>query len=197
MFEHGTGPLYAFLAGLNRPMHDCGLDTPFGWLWRNGAIGPDWILAHLNELETSDFNLLSALSPGQLPHVVHCPGSHAYFGHRPFPMIRLAGTGVNICIGTDSLASTDTLSLLTELRRVHEKHPELTPDDLLHMVTLAPARALRETGRLGCIRGGAHADLISIPYSGPLETAPEAVVAFSAPVPWVMVGGKIIRFPPE
>ena len=58
MFAGACGALHDFLAGLGRPMHDCGLDTPFGWLWRNSAIGPDWILAHLNDLHPSDFSLL-------------------------------------------------------------------------------------------------------------------------------------------
>ena len=191
MFQHASGALYDFLSGLERPMHDCGLDTPFGWLWRNGAIGPQWILAHLNELEASDFTLLGALTPEQLPHVVHCPGSHHYFGHRPFPFTKLAGMGVNVCIGTDSLASTDTLSLLAEVRRLRVTHPNLSAEDLLHTITLAPARALQQEGQLGCIRTNAIADLIAIHYSGPSEDAAEAVVAHSSAIPWMMVGGNV------
>ncbi|MEI6715332.1 MAG: amidohydrolase family protein [Verrucomicrobiota bacterium] len=191
MFQRGSGALYDFLAELERPMHDCGLDTPFGWLWRNGAIGPDWILAHLNELEASDFTLLGALTPEQLPHIVHCPGSHAYFGHRPFPYTKLAGMGVNICVGTDSLASTESLSLLGEIRRLGVNHTNLAPEDLLHTITLNPARALRKEGQLGCIRPGALADLIALPYEGSIENATQGVVDYRFDVAWMMVDGKI------
>lgn len=194
MFQRGSGALYDFLEELERPMHDCGLDTPFGWLWRNGAIGPDWILAHLNELEASDFTLLGALTPEQLPHIVHCPGSHAYFGHRPFPFTKLAGMGVNICVGTDSLASTESLSLLGEIRRLRMHHPNLAPEDLLHTITLNPARALRKEGQLGCIRPGALADLIAVPYEGSIENATQAVVDFRFNVPWMMLDGKVSDF---
>jgi cytosine/adenosine deaminase-related metal-dependent hydrolase len=190
MFQHARGPLYEFLKGLDRPMHDCGHDTPFGWLWRNSAIGPDWILAHLNELEASDFSLLETIGKERFPHVVHCPGSHRYFGHRPFPFSKLAGLGMNICIGTDSLASTHTLSLLEELRLLADKEPGLTPEDLLYTVTRAPARALGMEERLGCIRPGALADMIAIPFSGTREQAAEAVIAHRGWVSWMMVHGK-------
>ena len=197
MFQHTSGALYDFLVGLNRPMHDCGFDTPFGWLWRNGAIGPHWILAHLNELEASDFTLLGALPKEQLPHVVHCPGSHEYFGHKPFPFTKLAGMGVNICIGTDSLASTDTLSLLSEIRRLQATYPNLSAEDLLHTITLAPARALQQEGRLGCIAAGATADLIALPYTGRTDLSAQAVVSHSTSIPWMMVGGNIAVLTPS
>jgi cytosine/adenosine deaminase-related metal-dependent hydrolase len=193
MFRQANGPLYDFLQGLERPMHDCGHDTPFGWLWRNSAIGPDWILAHLNELEGSDFSLLETIGREKFPHVVHCPGSHRYFGHRPFPFAKLAGLGMNICIGTDSLASTQSLSLLEELRLLADKEPGLTPEDLLYTVTGAPARALRMAGELGCIRPGALADLIAIPFSGPPRKAAEAVIAHRAWISWMMVHGKPVE----
>jgi aminodeoxyfutalosine deaminase len=195
MFAHARGPLYDFLSGLGRPMHDCGHDTAFGWLWRNGAIRGQWLLAHLNVLAESDFALLSALSPAQLPSVVHCPGSHRYFGHPVFPFARLAALGVNLCVGTDSLASTDSLSLLGEVRRVQESHPDLPPEALLHMLTLAPARALGQEGRLGCISPGALADLIALPFCGPPEAAAAACIAHSGRVPWMLLDGKVVGSP--
>jgi cytosine/adenosine deaminase-related metal-dependent hydrolase len=196
MFATGAGALHDFLAGLGRPMYDCGFDTPFGWLWRNAAIGPDWILAHLNDLRPSDFSLLETIERERFPHVVHCPGSHAYFRHPPFAWTKLSGLGVNISVGTDSLASTDSLSLLSELRRLHAVEPGLSAEDLLATVTLAPARALRQEGRLGCIAPGALADLIAIPWEDALEKsaskAAAACVEFRRWIPWIMVDGKIL-----
>jgi cytosine/adenosine deaminase-related metal-dependent hydrolase len=192
MFLNAGGSLYEFLAALDRPMQDCGHDTPFGWLWRNGAIRGGWLLAHLNELSESDFALLNSLTAEQLPSVVHCPGSHRYFGHAPFPFERLAALGVNICVGTDSLASTDSLSLLGELRRLQESQPWLTAEALLRTVTLAPARALGEEGRLGCIRPDALADLIALPFRGAPEEAAGACVAHSGRVPWMLLNGNVV-----
>jgi cytosine/adenosine deaminase-related metal-dependent hydrolase len=191
MFRHARGDLFEFLNEIDRPMHDCGHDTPFGWLWRNGAIGGDWILAHMNELESSDFSLLETLSTDALPHVVHCPGSHAYFGHRPFAFSRLKRIGVNLCIGTDSLASTNTLSLLEELRRLSATEPSLGADELLETVTLAPAKALRKHDKLGCIKPDALADMIAVPGTGSLSEAAAEVVNHRGPVSWMMVNGRV------
>lgn len=195
MFTQARGPLYDFLNGLGRPMHDCGHDTPFGWLWRNGAICARWLLAHLNDLAESDFALLATLAPEQLPSVVHCPGSHRYFRHPPFPLERLAALGVNVCVGTDSLASTDSLSLLGELRRVRETHTGLDPEWLLRTVTLAPARALGQEGLLGCLAPGAYADLIAIPFAGAPAEAAAACIDHAGRVPWMMLDGKTIVSP--
>lgn len=190
MFGQAQGDLFEFLSELERPMHDCGHDTPFGWLWRNGAINGDWILAHMNELESSDFALLESLPSNAKPHVVHCPGSHAYFGHKPFAFLRLKRIGVNVCIGTDSLASTNTLSLLEELRRFSNIEASLPAEELLEMVTLAPARALQKQDKLGCIQPGALADMIAVPGSGSPGEAAAEVINHRGPVTWMMVNGR-------
>ena len=60
MFRDGSGPLYEFLKSIGRSMDDCGNATPLGLFI--GALGeralPRWIVAHLNELTESDFDLL-------------------------------------------------------------------------------------------------------------------------------------------
>lgn len=191
MFQQREGPLYDFLKRIGRPMNDCGATSPFSLLWRSGAINQRWLLVHMNELQEKDFGLLSTLPPGGMPHVVHCPGSHAYFGHSPFQYKRLHDLRVNLCVGTDSLASTDTLSLLQELRRLRQREPWLTPVELLETITVNPARALRRHGRLGRIGPGALADMIALPVSGGLDTIYEEILNFRDPIPWMMIDGKV------
>jgi cytosine/adenosine deaminase-related metal-dependent hydrolase len=193
MFYNRTGPLYDFMSSLGRSMEDCGEQTPFARLWQSGAIHQDWLLVHMNELEESDFQLLASLPPDRKPHVVHCPGSHAYFRHRMFPFRRLKELGVNLSLGTDSLASTHSLSLFDEMRRLRANEPELTGHEVLSTVTLNPARALQRSGRLGEIAPGALADLIALPVTladGP-DSVYDAIVNYRKPVPWLMVDGKI------
>ena len=192
MFLHARGPLYDFLEGLGRPMHDCGRDTPFGSLWRSGAINSNWLLVHMNELSESDFALLGSLEPEQLPNIVHCPGSHAYFNHSRFQYRRLMSMGLNISVGTDSLASTESLSLLNELRVLAAQEPWLTPEELLRTVTTNPARALRRDKRLGRISPGALADFIALPSTGKLATIHEEILHYREPIPWMMIDGQIV-----
>lgn len=191
MFAAADGPLYEFMASIRRPMHDCGARTPFTHLWSSGAINGEWLLVHMNELNEDDFSLLAALPPGMAPHVVHCPGSHRYFGHSPFPFRRLHDLGVNLSVATDSLASTDSLSLFVEMRRLWAAEPWLSAAGILRTTTINPARALRQERRLGKIAPGALADLIAVPTSGSVATAHEEIVSFERPTPWSMIDGEI------
>ena len=192
MFRDKTGPLYEFLDGLQRPMADCGGHSPFTYLWRSGAIDATWILVHMNELNDEDFGILGSMPRGAGPHVVHCPGSHRYFQHTPFQYRRLRDLGVNLCVATDSLASTSSLSLFNELRELQRTNPWLTPEQLLRTVTVNPARALQREHDLGKIAPGALADLIAIPVSGSVADLHEEIVSHAQPVPWMMIDGNVV-----
>jgi cytosine/adenosine deaminase-related metal-dependent hydrolase len=179
------------MSSLDRPMNDCGGSSPFRLLWNSGAINPQWILVHLNELDEEDFQLLAELPRGGGPHVVHCPGSHRYFAHAPFSLQRLRSLGVNVCVGTDSLASTNSLSLLSELRTLRAVDETLSAEELLRMITVNPARALRRKGKLGQIVPGALADLIALPLSRSVPALYDAIVDYDRPIPWMMIDGTI------
>jgi cytosine/adenosine deaminase-related metal-dependent hydrolase len=189
MFRDRSGPLYEFMKVIGRDMDDCGSNTPLELFL--GAIGdralPLWIVAHLNELAESDFKLLKELT-GKF-HVVHSPRSHDYFGHSRFRFEELRALGFNICLGTDSLASNESLSLFAEMRAFQRSEPGISPDKILEMATVNPALALRQRDTLGRIRPGFEADLISIPINGSPNLF-EEIVAFDGPVDWMMVNGQ-------
>jgi len=204
MFRHASGPLHEFVKSIGRPMDDCGSKTPLERFLdligsgaspnRPGAIEvnrsyPSWIVAHLNELTESDFDLLKR-SNSEF-QVVHCPRSHNYFGHRAFAFKRLRSLGFNVCLGTDSLASNETLSLFEEMRAFQKNFPCVSPEEILQMATVNPARALRCENALGQIRRGFRADLIAVPCSTSTDTF-EQILALDAPVNWSMVNGKVI-----
>ncbi|PYL72247.1 MAG: hypothetical protein DMF22_04770 [Verrucomicrobia bacterium] len=193
MFHDASGPLYEFLKSIGRDMSDCGHETPFAWFAKiagapaGRTLITEWIVAHLNELAESDFELLEE-STSKL-HVVHSPRSHAYFGHSRFPFERLRSLGFNICLGTDSLASNEDLSLFAEMRAFQRSEPAFSPKEVLEMVTGNAALALGKPQALGRIHANRFADLIAIPCS---ETADvfEEILAFEQPVDWMMVAGK-------
>ena len=193
MFHDASGPLYEFLKSIGRDMSDCGHETPFAWFAKiagapaGRTLITEWIVAHLNELAESDFELLEE-STSKL-HVVHSPRSHAYFGHSRFPFERLRSLGFNICLGTDSLASNEDLSLFAEMRVFQRSEPAFSPKEVLEMVTGNAALALGKPQALGRIHANRFADLIAIPCS---ETADvfEEILEFDRPVDWMMVAGK-------
>jgi cytosine/adenosine deaminase-related metal-dependent hydrolase len=191
MFRNASGPLYEFLRHIGRSMEDCGDKTPLG-LFVGAAGGqalPRWIVVHLNELAESDFELLER-SDSRF-HIVHCPLSHDYFGHSRFAFERLRALGFNICLGTDSLASNEDLSLFAEMRAFQKVFPTISPEAILRMVTANPATALHQENALGRIRRGFKADLIAVPCSGSADVF-EQIIAFDGPVSWVMVNGERI-----
>jgi cytosine/adenosine deaminase-related metal-dependent hydrolase len=192
MFRDASGPLYEFIKSIGRPMNDCGNETPLELFI--GALGdralPEWIVVHLNELTESDFDLLERSNPKF--QIVHCPRSHNYFGHSPFAFERLRSLGFNVCLGTDSLASNQTLSLFDEMRHFQKNFPNISPNEILKLATVNPARALRYENALGQIRPGFRADLIAVPSSGSTDVF-EQIIACDAPVSWSMVNGQGYR----
>jgi cytosine/adenosine deaminase-related metal-dependent hydrolase len=70
------------------------------------------LLAHVNYADDADLELLA----GSSASVVYCPRTHAFFGHAPHRYREMLARGINVCLGTDSLASNDTLSILDEMR---------------------------------------------------------------------------------
>jgi cytosine/adenosine deaminase-related metal-dependent hydrolase len=188
MFRDASGTLYEFMKSIGRPMVGCGNETPLGIFV--GAPGgralPQWIVAHMNELTETDFKLLER--PNSKFHVVHCPRSHNYFGHSPFAFDRLRSLGFNICLGTDSLASNESLSLFAEMRAFQKTFPSVSAAEIFKLVTVNPARALRQEKELGKICRGTHADLLAVPSNG--GDLFEEIIA-SIEEPWMMVAGQI------
>src|SRR5438034_2545176 len=184
LFRDASGALYEFLKSIGRPMDDCGSKTPLElFLAATAGRGlPNWIVAHLNELVDGDFELLEK-SKTQF-HIVHSPRSHDYFGHSRFPFERLRALGFNICLGTDSLASNENLSLFAEMRAFQKKFPAVSSEEILQMVTVNPAMALHHESVLGKICRGAHGDLLAMPLSG--GDMIEEIIAFTGE-PWMMV----------
>ena len=202
MFRDASGSLYEFMKSIGRPMDDRGNETPLGLFvgapgprtaGKLGRAEPHWIVVHLNELTETDFDLLERSNSKF--HVVHCPRSHNYFGHSPFAFDRLRSLGFNICLGTDSLASNESLSMFAEMRAFQRNFPRVSPEEVLQMATVNSARALRCEDALGQIRPGFGADLIAVPCSTSTDIF-EQILAFDAPVSWAMVNGNMIASVP-
>jgi len=191
MFRDASGPLYEFMQSIGRSRDDCGNETPLGLflnLIGSGGSSNRWIVTHLNEVTESDFDLLKRSNSKF--HVVHCPRSHNYFGHSPFAFDRLRSLSFNICLGTDSLASNEGLSLFAEMRTFQKNFTGISPEEIFQMVTVNPARALRYENALGQIRPGFGADFIAVPCSASTDIF-EQILAFDGPVSWAMVDGQV------
>ncbi len=192
MFAHRSGDLFRWLERNERDMSDCGGVSPVQHMERNGALTPRLLAVHVNHLARGDAELLGRRGVS----VVHCPRSHAYFNHRRFPLQQLLRAGVNVCLGTDSLASVrparqkpPELDLFAEMREFAACHRSVRPMQVLEMATVNAGRALGLGGRAGALTAGAWADLITLPFQGSKRHAAAAVLAHPGAVSGSMIDG--------
>jgi cytosine/adenosine deaminase-related metal-dependent hydrolase len=141
--------------------------TPVEYMQSLGILDNSSLLAHCNYLKESDIKLLQESNAS----VVFCPRSHNYFYHRNHPFEKLMQVGVNVALGTDSLASNDSLSMLDELKFLHQSPNGVSPEKLLSMSTLNGAKALKLYGQIGALRRGWQADIIAIWIPSSTESA--------------------------
>lgn len=198
MFADAKGPFYDWLKG-QRKMDDCGHGSPVQLAADYGLLSERMLLVHANYLSAGDIERI-ALSGAS---VVHCPRSHAYFGHARFPYDELAKAGVNICLATDSLASTvkaggrsPELDLWQEMQAFAKSYPGVSPGEVLSMTTRRPAKALRQAGQIGTLERGAWADFAALSYDGKVEETKLCEELIHNPkIREVFIGGDIVRNP--
>jgi cytosine/adenosine deaminase-related metal-dependent hydrolase len=192
MFLYRQGPMYDWLKH-QRDMSDCGLGSPVQHLDRCGYLAENLLAVHANYLWRDDALVLGRRKVS----VAHCPRSHDYFRHLRFPYEVLAAAGVNVCLGTDSLASLRPLpnqplelNMFAELGQFATAVPNAAPVAILRLATVNAAAALGQKGNLGELAPQALADLIAIPFQGASAQVHEAVVHHSGAVAASMIDGR-------
>ena len=193
MFARAAGPMHDWLARNGRDNSDCGLGSPVAHLAREKLLGENVLAIHVNCLARGDATLLAK----KHTHVVHCPRSHDYFKHPKFERERLAKAGVNLCLGTDSLATTrldgkqkPELDLFAEMRALADKDQSASPETILRMATVNGAHALGLTGKAGELSAGALADLIAIPIHRKSSNIQESVLEHTGNVTASLIEGR-------
>jgi cytosine/adenosine deaminase-related metal-dependent hydrolase len=125
-------------------------------LLENYGVLDGIIATHLNMVNSEDIELLAKRNV--VP--VFCPGSSAWFGRRKvMPMAEMLKAGLSPAIGTDSLASNESLSMLDEIRSAARYFPAIEREQILAAATLNGAKALGL--ECGSLEKGKNADIIS------------------------------------
>ena len=158
-----------------------------------GCVGPNTVLVHGVAFAPADCDRL--LERGA--SVVWCPSSNLGMFGRTFPVRRFLDASTMawayVALGTDSRVS-GARDLLDELR-VAASATNLTPADLLRMVTIAPARMLRLESA-GTLEAGAPADLTIVPPIAD-DAATALLAASRRDLRLVMIGGRPVVGAPE
>ena len=184
--EKGEGPFRALLQKRKALMDGFGGygKSPVMLIKEYGAL-ECLLAAHLNEVDDEDVAALIASKA--IP--VFCPGSSRWFGRKKvMPFGSFIEAGLAPCLGTDSAASNDSLSMLDELRAAREYFPAVPPERLVEAATVNGARALGL--ECGALEAGRWADVAAFPRRGgpPLDALFAARTAS-----FVMVGGAVVR----
>jgi cytosine/adenosine deaminase-related metal-dependent hydrolase len=93
-----------------------------------------------------------------------CPRSNEFIGVGRAPWEKWLASGVNMCLGTDSLASNHDLNLFNEAIYFKENfNGELTFDQLLAMMTRNPAKIMGVDDNFGTLEPGKQAVFSMVP----------------------------------
>ena len=159
MFD-GTGPIAetiypmvrweAYLPGPLRV-------TSVSFLDSLGVLDDSTLAVHAVHITPGDAQILKKRGVT----VVLCPRSNDMLNVGRAPHHLLKSVGIPLALGTDSLASSDSLSLWDEMRYLQERAPDaFSAGDLLAMATLGGARALRIEAQTGSLEPGKRGDFL-------------------------------------
>lgn len=150
--------------------------TATAWLDSLDVLNGSISAVHCVHLTPADAEILARRGVG----VVLCPRSNDKLAVGRAPVALLKKLGIGLALGTDSLASNDSLSLWDEMRYLLDLFAgTFTPSEALTMATLGSARPLALADRVGSLETGKQADFLvmQLPdrqYAG--EELPEVVI---------------------
>jgi cytosine/adenosine deaminase-related metal-dependent hydrolase len=131
--------------------------TSTSYLEQLGILDRSTLAIHAVHVTPSD---VATLKECQVS-VVLCPRSNdrLFVGRAPHHLLKAAG--IPLALGTDSLASNDSLSLWDEIRFLQETAPDaFSAEELIAMATLGGARALGIADRTGTLETGKRGDFL-------------------------------------
>lgn len=136
--------------------------SPVAYLHDLEFLGPRTLAVHGVWLEEPDCDLLARSQTW----LVLCPRANRYTGAGVPPVDLLLQAGVNLALGTDSLAGNWDLNLFGEMRWLHRNFPAHPGDLWLRLGTLNGAKALGRDLDLGSLEPGKKAALGFVPLNG-------------------------------
>lgn len=149
--------------------------SPVRYLDGLGALPPGLVAAHCVNVDRSDRAVLAERGV----FVAVCPRSNENLGVGLPPVAQMLHDGVRLCLGTDSLASVESLDLMEDMAALHRAMPEVPAEVLVRMATLGGARALGLSD-LGAIAPGRRAALAFVPTEGTVDDPLAFLVSGSA-----------------
>ena len=186
----GTGAWREILEERGRwdPHWVSGTASPIEYLDGLGWLGARTMLVH--GVQLTDAELARIARAGAT--LVTCPRSNRHTGAGTPPVARFYAAGVQVAVGTDSLASVADLNLFSELHAMRRLAPSVPARAILHSATQAGAAALGYGDTLGVIAPGRRASLIAVACAAPVDDVEEYLLSGirAEQVAWVAPAGE-------
>jgi len=181
--------LHYHLSETRREVHEHEARTgrrPAIWLEEIGALGPRQVAAHAVWLTGEEIAVLGRRQVG----IAHCPSSNLKLASGGVaPVVELRAAGATVGLGTDSVASNNSLSMLREMHMAGlvQKNQRwdasvLSAQELLDLATIDGARLLGREAEIGSIEVGKCADFSVVRLDHPtlVPARAEALVSHLA-----------------
>jgi cytosine/adenosine deaminase-related metal-dependent hydrolase len=139
--------------------------SPVAYLDSLGLLDEQTLAVHVIRADKEDIRILKQR---RVP-VCICPRSNRNL-HNTLPDLEfMMDAGLMICLGTDSLASTASLSIPDEMRYLTEAYPQIPAKEMVRMATINGAKALGLGKVFGSLEPGKMASMVYIPLSAKTE----------------------------
>ncbi|MBL1410729.1 amidohydrolase family protein [Sphingobacterium faecale] len=154
LFRYKTGEFLDFYSQIGFPADDFkaqarnSIQTYMSYLPARNRV----ILVHNTYTSLKDLDFIRRM--GRDVFLCLCPKANLYIEDALPKVSIFEQNASNIAIGTDSLASNDTLSILDELKVLHRHFPELDFNKTLKWATINGAKALSLDEGLGSLEVG-------------------------------------------
>ena len=144
--------------------------TPAAYMEKHGIFDSPTTAAHCVHLTQEDMKLLAK----RRVSAVHCPVSNLKLASGCADVMGMVKAGMNVCLGTDSVASNNNLDLFEEIKactlmaKAKTGDPTAIPAEAaLMMATVCGAKAQGREKECGQIKLGMDADLILLDFTQP------------------------------
>ena len=175
--------------------------TPVELLDSIGFLDDKTIAAHCVKMVNNDIEILRQKGVS----VATNPSSNAKLGNGIAPISDMLKNNINVCLGTDSAASNNTLNMFREMgvfSNIHKADTQcattLNASNVLECATVNPSTFLQMKNKIGVIAKGANADLIFVDLKAPSLFPNNDIVsslcysANGSEVQSVMINGRFV-----
>ncbi len=146
LFASGGGPIWEHRLPALYPAHFAEVIgrppapdlTPLRYLDELGVLRAQPVLVHMVQVTEEDIQRTAAAGC----RVVTCPRSNAYLQCGRFRWSAFAAQGIDIALGTDSVASGETLDMRDEVAFAQSLYPELDGREVVRAAVKGGARVL-------------------------------------------------------